>query len=916
MSQQPPKPTYDFGGAPATAPSVGRVDVSGWLLASGALGLAAGAAALNLLWRPLPGLEAPPGALSLHAGQAMRWAAHWLFPNLFADDARSYGAALAKLADRERFALAWRGCAGLVAACAPSVLLARSCLAPRDGLIALRGSCRHEGQEAVRLLRAEMAPRAKARPDHPIAPGLPYPADMWTRHVLVVAGTGSGKSTFLKPLIAAVIHAGESLLLFDPKGEFTKGFGGPEILAPWDARSLAWDIARDMRNIGDMRRFASSMVREAHDPMWSNAARQLMVGFMIYLKETRGLDWGWRELAGMMSTPQQNILPIMSEYHPEAIRAVERASVTTQGILINLASFSASIFDLAEAWGDAPRERRVSFVEWAQQRGHHRQLILQGHGAYPELTKSYLEGVVGTVAAIVNSVEMDDDESRKLWLIADECGQMGKMPIRALLELGRSRGMRCVLACQDLAQLEEIYGALMVKAMVSMVGTILVGQMMQGDTAEQLCKALGTREVERLNYSSSRNGVGHSASSTTLSFSRDELAIYKPSELASRLGPTRDRKGVKFALLTGGNAYELFWPHYKMAVVRLAHVPAAWTRGLAFEPPRASGGGGGSRSGQRSDPGLGRGAIAHPGADVRDAVAPPTVADARRPMAQSAEVRASAPEPSEFMASAAWSIGRSVGKIAGWASGGPAWGRNARLLAPWWEKAKREGAMDHPEMRARTAVGRLAELRQLRLAGAPQAAPPSSKEEDRARGAAPPTAAEIQRLLKQSVEVTALPGARHPLNAPTAGPSGKHVSASHGMDARGFEAHGHSRDGGAERAAPASGLSGRIDAEHRPQFGTERGSERLAEHGPEARPLVELEEVMAEVGGERAAPVAGGEAGALALRAAELLDALRPKPGPVQVVAVAQRPPSEDLEHQRKSKAEPKAKGDPAPSRT
>lgn len=894
MSLQPPKPIHDFGGAPATAPSVGRVDVSGWLMASGALGLAAGVAALNLLWRPLPGLEAPPGALSLHVGQAMRWAAHWLFPNLCAADARSYAAALAKLADGERRALAWRGCAGLVAACAPSVLLARSCLAPRDGLIALRGSCRHEGQQAVRLLRAAMGPRAKARPDHPIAPGLPYPADMWTRHVLVVAGTGSGKSTFLKPLIERVASAGESLLLFDPKGEFTKGFGGPEILAPWDARSLAWDIAKDMRNIGDMRRFASSMVREAQDPMWSNAARQLMVGFMIYLKETRGLDWGWRELAGMMSTPQQNILPIMSEYHPEAIRAVERASVTTQGILINLASFSASIFDLAEAWGDAPPERRVSFVEWAQQRGRHRQLILQGHGAYPDLTKSYLEGVVGTVAAIVNSVEMDDDESRKLWLIADEAGQMGKMPIRALLELGRSRGMRCVLACQDLAQLEEIYGALMVKAMVSMVGTILVGQMMQGDTAEQLCKALGTREVERMNHSSSRNGGGQSASSTTLSFSRDELAIYKPSELASRLGPTRDRKGVKFALLTGGDAYELFWPHYKMAVVRRAHVPAAWTRVLAPDAPPAPGGEGGSRPGQRSDPGIGRGAGARPHGEVRAGVA----------------------EPSEFMASAAWALGLSVGKIAGWASGSSAWGKNARLLAPWWEKAKREGAMDHPDARARTAAGRLAELRQLGLAGAAQAAPPPSQDGGGTRGAAPPTAADIQRLLRQSVEVAARPGARPPLRAPTAGPSGAHVSGSHGMEARAFEAHESRRDGGVERAGAAPGIDGRVDAAHVPQIVSGRGRERVAERGSEAGPWAELGEGVSEMESERAARDVGGELGALALHAAQMLDALRAKPGPAQVVAVAQRPPSEDLEHQRKSRTEPKAKGDPGPSRS
>ena len=132
----------------------------------------------------------------------------------------------------------------------------------------------------------------------------------------------------------------------------------------------------------------------------------------------------------------------------------------------------------------------------------------------------------------------------------------------------------------------------MIKALVSMSGTVLVGQMMQGDTAEQMAKALGTREVERANVSSSYAGTGGSANrSTTLSFARDELAIYKPSELASRLGLTADGLGVKLALFTGGHAYELFWPKFDMRDEREAHEPAEWTLAMlkqAVPEPHAS----------------------------------------------------------------------------------------------------------------------------------------------------------------------------------------------------------------------------------------------------------------------------------------------------------------------------------------
>ena len=587
------KTIYDWGQAPPGPPSTKRVDPLGWLLASLFAGFVVLSLALLLLWRPFPGLPAPPGALSLHAEHWAKLLARMFVPGWFEAAAKAYGIFWLETTSAERAAILWRAGIALVLSVLPAFVLAKSFLRPRDGLIFLRGSRRFEGRAAVETLSSKLAERVASRPDHDIAPGVAYPADLWTRHVLVVGGVGSGKSTAMKPLIDRVVSSGEQLLLFDPKSEFTIGWARPAIMAPWDARSLAWDLARDMRNALDMRRFAAAMIRESQDPMWSNASRQLLVGLMIHLKEAQGFAWGWRELADLVALPQSELLPIMKRCHPEAIRAVEKASVTTAGILINLSSFCSSIFDLAEAWGEAPPERRVSFVEWTAGVSRHPQIVLQGHGAYAELTKSYVEGIVGIVSAIVNSVEMRDDPKRKIWFIADEFAQMGKIPVRPLFEVGRSRGVRCVVACQDLAQLEEIYGAPMVKAIVAMSGTLLVGQMMQGDTAEALCKTFGTREVERANLSSSYQGAGGSANrSSTLSYNRDEIPLYKPSELASRLGLTADGKGVCLVLFTGGDAFELVWPHFAMREEREGHVPAPWTLGLsqktAASPPAPS----------------------------------------------------------------------------------------------------------------------------------------------------------------------------------------------------------------------------------------------------------------------------------------------------------------------------------------
>ncbi len=575
---------YDWGQMAQVGPSIKRADVRAWLVSSVFLGSLAAFAILSALWRPLPLLGTPPWMLRDHASCALKVAARQAI-GTFKFEARVCENSYVSLDADQIDALRLRLAIAAIVFFLPGALLAGPAMRGRDGLTHLRGSTRTRGIEAKNAINLALAKRVKRRPDHEIAPGVPYPGDMWTRHVLVVGGVGSGKSTAIKPLIQKIVDAGEQMLLFDPKSEFTMGFAKPRILAPWDARSLSWDIAKDMRNPLDMRRFAASMIKESQDPMWSNASRQLLVGLMIYLKRTRGADWGWQELSDLIALPQDGLLSIMKRFHPEAIRAVEKASVTTAGILINLASFCSTIFDLAQSWGEKPKEKRISFVEWTQGKSPFKQVILQGHGAYADLTKSYVEAVIGVVSAMVNSVEMIDDPKRKIWIVADEFGAMGKVPgIRPLFEVGRSRGVRCVVACQDFAQLEEIYGQPMVKALVGMCGTLLVGQVMQGETAESLCKAFGAREVERANYSSSFGGAGNGPGrSTTLSFNRDEVPLYKPSELTSRLGLNREGTAVTLLLFTGGQAYELEWPLFDIKNARMPHVPARWTLGCGPE---------------------------------------------------------------------------------------------------------------------------------------------------------------------------------------------------------------------------------------------------------------------------------------------------------------------------------------------
>jgi len=573
------KAVWDWSGGAKLPPSTMRVDPRGWLALSAALGAVAGAAALSVAWTDLPWMPLPRGTLWEHATHWAAVGAHAVAAPLFERQAAIYAAFWESLSTGERAGILARVAVGLAASAVPAWLLARPMLAPRDGYIHVRGPRRFVGRDATRILAAEMRPRLARGRDHEIAPKLAYPAEMWTRGTLIVGGVGSGKSTALRPLIDQIVKAGEQMMLFDAKSEFTSGWAEPKLIAPWDSRSLAWDIAKDLEGKLEMERFAETMIQDSSDPVWANASRQVLVGVLLSLRGDFGVDWGWGELRERLSLPHSSLLSLMETWHKVAARSLEKASVTSQGVLINLAAYCSAIFHLADAWGGHPKSKRISIVEWTMGRSPHKQLILQGQENYGSFPRVVAEGIVGVFSALVASVDMPDDPRRKIWFVCDEAARLGKVPMLPLFSMGRSRGVRPVVAAQDLSQLEEIHGAPAIKSLVSMVGTLIVGQTMQGETAEMMCKAFGTREVERPCYPSHSSAAASGGAAPAVTYAREEVALYKPSELASRLGFAKDGKSVALILFTGGDAYELDWPIFQMRAVRTASVKAQWTKG-------------------------------------------------------------------------------------------------------------------------------------------------------------------------------------------------------------------------------------------------------------------------------------------------------------------------------------------------
>lgn len=397
-----------------------------------------------------------------------------------------------------------------------------------------------------------------------IHPKVRLSTDRVSRHGIVFGKVGGGKTTIFLPVLAEILAKRHKAIIFDIKGDFTSKFwvkgGAAAILAPWDRRSLIWDIARDCRTRQDAARFAIYLIKDSKDPMWSAAARQLCVGFLVHLQMTRGESWGWKDLADLLATPEKELLAMMSEANPEAIRAVEQTGATTTGILINLSAFLSVIYDLAEAWPQRISGRMFSVQQWIfDEDAPHRAILLGGNKEFGPLMSAFAGALVAQAAACVCSPRLADSRTRRLYFVLDEFPQLGKVDIEPLVAVGRSKGARVWLGLQDFGQLKKLYGADEAQAITAMVGTLICAGAAPGETAKFISDMAGSREVERSSLSTSIQG-GASAASTSHTWQRETIPVLTDSQ-ASGLGPVPGTREIRALMLNFGNdALVLRWP--------------------------------------------------------------------------------------------------------------------------------------------------------------------------------------------------------------------------------------------------------------------------------------------------------------------------------------------------------------------
>jgi len=274
-------------------------------------------------------------------------------------------------------------------------------------------------------------------------PGLTISRERETRHWLIWGSVGSGKTQTMLHLILSAIARGDGVLVLDVKGDMTAGLPGePLLVAPQDQRSLVWDVASDCRTKQDARELAARLIPKSEDPIWSDAARDILVACVAALQATKPERWSWHDLHETATSDADTLLDFAKSYHRDAVRLLESPeSRTTQSVLATFQAHMHIVAALGDAWRDSANGR-FSVARWLALPLPHRPVILQHDPRYPELSHAWIGGMLALLASAVGSPSLKESRERRIWIFADEFPQLPRLGhFSTFLDLGRSKGV-------------------------------------------------------------------------------------------------------------------------------------------------------------------------------------------------------------------------------------------------------------------------------------------------------------------------------------------------------------------------------------------------------------------------------------------------------------------------------------------
>jgi hypothetical protein len=326
---------------------------------------------------------------------------------------------------------------------------------------------------------------------------LVIPEDLFKEHFLVCGSTGAGKTAIIWNFLKYAEKHDESAVVLDPDREYLRTFFSEErgdwIGNPKDERCFYWDLASEIRDIGDAKEIAKSFFPD--EPTRIKFFQSHCRNITAFLLAAYHPDV--RTLIRWLSQPET--LDKLVEGTPHAVALDKKAAQQRSGILGSMVEIAQALSLLPMS----PEGRRVFSVrEWAKTR---KGWIFfssaeQARDDVNTLHSIWINLLIGTL----QSEEAGDRSKRRVWNVFDELAVAGKIQkLTQALTGNRKYDSPIVLGFHDKPQLVEIYGENPARTILGQPSTQIVLRTQEPTSAEDRAEMIGKVELERANENTS-----------------------------------------------------------------------------------------------------------------------------------------------------------------------------------------------------------------------------------------------------------------------------------------------------------------------------------------------------------------------------------------------------------------------------
>jgi type IV secretory pathway TraG/TraD family ATPase VirD4 len=279
---------------------------------------------------------------------------------------------------------------------------------------------------------------------------------------------------------------------------------------PFDARGVAWDLCRDIREPRVAIEIAFTLIPQEHEsqPYFANAARHLLYGVMVsYMRS--GLEWCFADLLRGLESPDRLRAILMR--HPQTHSIVHRYfhdERVLADIMSTVATKMLPFESIAACWEQA--EEKISLQQWVLGSS----ILVLGNS---EVSRTAIDAINRCMFKRASDITLGQSESfeRRSWFVLDELSEAGRLDgLVSLLKKGRSKGACVATSFQTISGLRDarLYGPHLTDEIVGQIGNRFFGRLECPETAEWSSRSFGEQEIDRTSPTHTSSQQGSSSS--------------------------------------------------------------------------------------------------------------------------------------------------------------------------------------------------------------------------------------------------------------------------------------------------------------------------------------------------------------------------------------------------------------------